>query len=118
MKFMEDALAKVGSSAENASQIAEVIIDSELRGSPDHGLYFFKLVIDWHQDGTINPDPATEVIKDSAMTTIIEGDGGCVGACIAICDDRRRCGGAADLTTHSSTARRRLHPHRRRMLLR
>ena len=45
MKFMEDALAKVGSSAENAYQIAEVIIDSELRGSPDHGLYFFKLVI-------------------------------------------------------------------------
>lgn len=74
---MEDALAKVGASAENASQIAEVILDSELRGSPDHGLYFFKLVIDWHQDGTIKPDPDTKVVKDSAITTIIEGDGGC-----------------------------------------
>ena len=86
MKFMEEALVKVGSSAETASQIAEVIIDSELRGSPDHGLYFFKLVIDWHQDGTINPDPATEVIKDSAITTVVEGDGGCgvIGMNIAV----------------------------------
>jgi LDH2 family malate/lactate/ureidoglycolate dehydrogenase len=86
MKFMEDALVKVGSSTENASQIAEVIIDSELRGSPDHGLYFFKLVIDWHQNGTIKPDPDTEIVKDSAIATIIEGDGGCgvVGMNIAV----------------------------------
>lgn len=77
MEFMEDALVKVGASHENASQISEVILDSELRGSPDHGLYFFKLVIDWHQDGTIKPAPETEVIKDSAITTIVEGDGGC-----------------------------------------
>ena len=86
MKFMEDALVKVGSPTGNASQIAEVILDSELRGSPDHGLYFFKLVIDWHQNGTINPDPKTEVIKDSAMTTIVEGDDGCgvIGMNIAV----------------------------------
>ena len=86
MQFMEDALVKVGSPTGNASQIAEVILDSELRGSPDHGLYFFKLVIDWHQNGTINPDPKTEVIKDSAMTTIVEGDDGCgvIGMNIAV----------------------------------
>ena len=86
MQFMEDALAKVGSPTGNASQIAEVILDSELRGSPDHGLYFFKLVIDWHQNGTINPDPKTEVIKDSAMITIVEGDDGCgvIGMNIAV----------------------------------
>jgi ureidoglycolate dehydrogenase (NAD+) len=86
MKFMEDALVKVGSPAGNASQVAEVILDSELRGSPDHGLYFFKLVIDWHQNGTINPDPKTEVIKDSAMITIVEGDDGCgvIGMNIAV----------------------------------
>ncbi len=86
MKFMEDSLVKVGASNDHALQISEVILDSELRGSPDHGLYFFKLVIDWHQDGTIKPDPNTEIIRDSAVSTSIEGDGGCgvIGMNIAV----------------------------------
>ena len=86
MKFMEDSLVKVGASPNNATQIAEVILDSELRGSPDHGLYFFKLVIDWHQDGTIKPDPNTRIIRDSPLSTSIEGDGGCgvIGMNIAV----------------------------------
>lgn len=77
MTFMEQTLERVKVPAANTTEIAEVILDSELRGKPDHGLYFFRLMIDWLQDGTINPTPNTKITRDSLLSTTVDDDNGC-----------------------------------------
>ena len=77
MDFMERSLDRVGVPANEAREIAEVILDSELRGKPDHGLYFFRFMITWLQDGTMNPKPTTRITKNSALSTTVDSDNGC-----------------------------------------
>ncbi len=54
--FMEAALGNIGLPASNATQVAEVILDSELRGHPDHGLFFCRMLIDMFQRANDKPD--------------------------------------------------------------
>jgi len=76
--FMENALQQVGVPDTNAAQIAEVVLDSELRGHPDHGLFFFRSVVNWHKPyDAINPKPKTRITKDAKLFTVIDGDQGC-----------------------------------------
>ena len=76
--FMEAALGAIGLPASNATQVAEAILDGELRGHPDHGLFFCRMIIDMHQRGVINPTPNVRIVQDSTLVTIIDGDKDCV----------------------------------------
>ncbi len=77
--FMEAALGDIGLPASNATQVAEAILDSELRGHSDHGLYFCRdVIIGMHQSGLINPTPNVRIVKDSSLVTIVDGDKDCV----------------------------------------
>lgn len=74
--FMEDGLQHIGVPAANATQIAEVVLDGELRGHPDHGLFYFKPVVSMHESGLVIPDPKTRIITDTTLITVIDGDNG------------------------------------------
>ena len=75
--FMEDALARVDVPADHALQVGEVILDSELRGHPDHGLFFFRAVVNWYKSGLFKLAPNTRVVRDTTLCTTIDGDNGC-----------------------------------------
>ena len=46
-QFMIDALTTEGFPEDHATQIADVVMDSELRGHADHGLFFFRSILKW-----------------------------------------------------------------------
>ena len=76
--FMEQALCSIGLPESNAIQIAEAILDGELRGHPDHGLFFCRMIIGMHLKGSANVTPNVRVVKDSTLITVVDGDKDCV----------------------------------------
>lgn len=76
--FMERALGSIGLPELNAIQIAEAILDGELRGHPDHGLFFCRMIIGMHLKGVANVTPNVRVAKDSTLVTVVDGDKDCV----------------------------------------
>ena len=80
-EFIESSLHGIGMPDDNATQIAEVILDGELRGHPDHGLFFFLDLINWHTRDTaypkMNVNPSTKIVLDTSLITTIDGDGAC-----------------------------------------
>jgi LDH2 family malate/lactate/ureidoglycolate dehydrogenase len=77
MNFMVSSMIKNGFPENQASQIAEVIMDSELRGHADHGLFFFQAVLKWPDGLGMNIAPQVSVVDESATSITIDGDNGC-----------------------------------------
>ena len=61
---MEQALAADGMSAAHAAETAEVLIDAEMRGYDDHGVWFFGEVHKWLKSKALNPAPNIRVIRE------------------------------------------------------
>ena len=76
-KWMEKVLGKFGLSEDHARAIADVLMDCELRGYEDHGVWFMAVVAMFYNDHGMNPNPKIKVLKDSASLTLFDGDQGC-----------------------------------------
>ena len=77
-KFSNQVLGHYGVPTDQAEIITEVIMDSELRGYDDHGLFFLKAMLSFgYEQKFMNPGPNVSVIKDDGSTALIDGDGGC-----------------------------------------
>jgi LDH2 family malate/lactate/ureidoglycolate dehydrogenase len=74
---MEQALEGLGCPPEHAVQIAEVLLDAELRGYDDHGVYFLGELAAWFRSGALNPSPNITVVQESDSALILDADGGC-----------------------------------------
>ena len=74
---LETALGRFGVSVDHAHQIAEVLLDAELRGYPDHGVYFFGELAGWYRSGALNPRPEIRVVRESDAALLLDGDAGC-----------------------------------------
>jgi LDH2 family malate/lactate/ureidoglycolate dehydrogenase len=74
---LETALGRFAVSADHAQQIAEVVLDAELRGYPDHGVYFFGELVGWYRAGALNPRPTIRVVRESEAALLLDGDAGC-----------------------------------------
>ena len=74
---MEQALQGLGCPRDHAVQIAEVLLDAELRGYDDHGVYFLGELAGWFRSGALNPAPNISVVQESDAALILDGDGGC-----------------------------------------
>jgi LDH2 family malate/lactate/ureidoglycolate dehydrogenase len=61
----------------HAAQIAEVLLDAELRGYPDHGVWFLGEVAGWFRSGALNPRPSIRVVHETELSLLLDGDGGC-----------------------------------------
>jgi LDH2 family malate/lactate/ureidoglycolate dehydrogenase len=73
----------------HARLIADVIMDSELRGYDDHGVWFLGRMLEWYATGGLNPAPQVRVIDESATTVLLDGDQGC--GVIAATEAMTRC---------------------------
>jgi LDH2 family malate/lactate/ureidoglycolate dehydrogenase len=74
---MERALEADGMSAAHAAETAEVLLDAELRGYDDHGVWFMGDVHTWLKSGALNPTPNIRVVRETESSLLLDGDGGC-----------------------------------------
>lgn len=75
--FAQEVLQRLDVPKPDAESIAEVLMDCELRGYEDHGIWFLAAVVTWYQSGQLNPRPQVRVLRDSPTITLLDGDGGC-----------------------------------------
>src|ERR1700740_130270 len=74
---MEQALTADGMSAAHAAETAEVLIDAEMRGYDDHGVWFFGEVHKWLKSKALNPAPNIGGVRQTASSLLLDGDRGC-----------------------------------------
>ena len=59
---------------EDAEQVAEVLLDSELRGHESHGVHLLGFLADAYRSGGMNPRPRIRVLRESEGALLLEGD--------------------------------------------
>lgn len=74
---------------DDATRIATVLMDCELRGYDDHGVAFLGSLTEWYRAGGLNPKPTVTVVREERSGVLLDGDAGC-GA-IAATEAMRRC---------------------------
>jgi LDH2 family malate/lactate/ureidoglycolate dehydrogenase len=62
---------------EHAAGIADLLVDAELRGHPDHGAAMLSFLADLYRDGTYNRRPQVRVISETDGALLLDGDRGC-----------------------------------------
>ena len=75
--FAQEVLQRLDVPKPDAESIAEVVMDCELRGYEDHGIWVLATLVTWYQGGQLNPKPQVRVLRDSPTITLLDGDGGC-----------------------------------------
>ena len=61
---------------DHAQLIADLLMDTELRGVVSHGVRQVERYVRLYQEGKINTDPNVRVLKEGPVTTALSGDGG------------------------------------------
>ena len=62
--------------SEHARLIADLLIDTELRGVVSHGVTQVERYVRSFQEGRANPDPTIQVLHEGPATAALSGDGG------------------------------------------
>lgn len=62
--------------AEHARLIADLLVDTELRGAVSHGVMQVERYVRSFQEGRANPDPTIRVLHEGPATAALSGDGG------------------------------------------
>src|SRR5215211_5854512 len=74
---MERALEADGMSSAHAAETADVLLDAELRGYDDHGVWCMGEIHTWLKSGALNPAPNITVVRETESSLLLDGDGGC-----------------------------------------
>ena len=61
---------------EDAEGLAGLLVDSELRGHPDHGVAALGVLAGFYRDGTLNPRPRVRVLRETDGAILLDGDRG------------------------------------------
>jgi Malate/L-lactate dehydrogenase len=59
---------------EDAEQLAEVLLDSELRGHESHGVHLLGFLAHTYRAGTMNPQPRIRVLRQTEGALLLDGD--------------------------------------------
>ena len=62
---------------EDAEGLSGLLIDSELRGHPDHGVAALGVLATFYRDGKLNPRPRARVLHETEGAIVFDGDRGC-----------------------------------------
>ena len=71
--FMKDVFIGLEVPDEDAEIIADVLINSDLRGIDSHGIQRCKMYYDRIREGIYNPKTEIEVVNDNITTAVIDG---------------------------------------------
>jgi L-2-hydroxycarboxylate dehydrogenase (NAD+) len=58
---------------EDAAGLARLLVDSELRGHPDHGVAALGLLSELYRDGKLNPRPQVRVLRETDGALLLDG---------------------------------------------
>ena len=61
---------------EDAEGLAGILVDSELRGHPGHGVAALGVLAGFYRDGTLNPRPRVRVLHETDGAILFDGDRG------------------------------------------
>src|SRR5919108_3035053 len=70
------AFERIGLTPGDAEGLAGLLVDSELRGHPDHGVAALGVLVGFYRDGTLNPRPRVRVLQQSDGAILLDGDRG------------------------------------------
>jgi LDH2 family malate/lactate/ureidoglycolate dehydrogenase len=76
-RCLADAFERLELGPEDASGLAELLLDSELRGHSSHGAAALGLLKDLYGNGTLNPRPNVRVLSETDGSLLLDGDRGC-----------------------------------------
>jgi LDH2 family malate/lactate/ureidoglycolate dehydrogenase len=79
--FTSTATQEVGLPEPKATLLAELLTTNDLRGVSSHGTrlvatYWGKGYVPMMRDGDVNPDPELEVVRETQVSVLVDGDGG------------------------------------------
>lgn len=74
---LRSLLERLDVADDHAAAIADVLVDAELRGYPDHGVWFLGEVAGWFRSRALNPRPQIRVVRESKLSMLLDGDAGC-----------------------------------------
>lgn len=64
-------------SRRGAGDLADLLVDSELRGHPDHGVAALGVLVPSYREGALNPRPRVRVLRETEGALLLNGDHGC-----------------------------------------
>jgi LDH2 family malate/lactate/ureidoglycolate dehydrogenase len=62
---------------EDAEGLGGLLVESELRGHPDHGVAALGVLAGFYRDGKLNPRPRVRVLHETDGAILFDGDRGC-----------------------------------------
>jgi LDH2 family malate/lactate/ureidoglycolate dehydrogenase len=74
--FVQRTLAAAGLPATDAAQVAELMVEADLRGSDTHGVIRLPLYVRRLKAGGINKRPNIRVVRDKPSAALVDGDNG------------------------------------------
>ena len=74
--FVVSASCAVGLPADKANLLAQLLVDNDLRGVCSHGSTQIATYARLMRDGKLNPKPDVRVVKETAVSIVVDGDGG------------------------------------------
>jgi L-2-hydroxycarboxylate dehydrogenase (NAD+) len=74
--FTRDAYRACGLPEQDATIVAEAMIEADLTGSDAHGIFRLPLYTKWVRAGRINTQPQLKFIKGGPATGVVDGDNG------------------------------------------
>jgi LDH2 family malate/lactate/ureidoglycolate dehydrogenase len=76
-RCLTGAFERLGLGPEDAAGLAGLLVDSELRGHPDHGVAALGLLSRLYGEGQLNPQPQVRVLSETDGALLLDGDRGC-----------------------------------------
>jgi LDH2 family malate/lactate/ureidoglycolate dehydrogenase len=71
------AFERLQLTSEDAEGLAGLLVDSELRGHPDHGVAALGLLATFYREGKLNARPCVRVLNETDGAILLDGDRGC-----------------------------------------
>jgi LDH2 family malate/lactate/ureidoglycolate dehydrogenase len=76
-RCLAGAFERLQLAREDADGLAGLLVDSELRGHPDHGVAALGVLVTFYRDGKLNPRPRVRVLHETDGAILVDGDRGC-----------------------------------------
>jgi LDH2 family malate/lactate/ureidoglycolate dehydrogenase len=75
-RSLATAFERLQLTREDAEGLAGLLVDSELRGHPGHGVAALGILAGFYRDGTLNPRPRVRLLHETDGAILIDGDRG------------------------------------------